>query len=374
MPYFYIGLFSFPILILNSIPFAILKGLKDVKSISIARIGIIISNMVAFIPLVVIYKLKGAVFFIPISYIITFIFNYLLTHKYHLNRLNISLKTILQARIKKIFVKELLLFSGFGLFIGSYAIISEFVCRSIVVNSIGVESIGLYSPIITWAGLFIGFIIPSFSTYLFPRFAETKSNIEIAGIINDAIRLTTFLLMPLLFLAIPFNEFFIKLFYSKEFIEAGKYLPFHFIGVIFYVWWYIYTQSMSPTGRIKQHALFYALFMTLNIVVTYFTVPIWGLYGWMLKHILSPVVFFIVYSIYLKKSISFKINKNNFFLMLYLVACSLSLIIILQWKSLYILLYLLGPLFLLLSWFVLKASEKKIIFYKFITLKKRFMP
>ena len=105
LPYYYIGLFSFPILILNSIPFAILKGFKDVKSISIARIGIIISNLLIFVPLVLLYGLKGAVIFIPLSYIITVLFNYLLTRKYHLRRLNIQLSTIINAKIKKKFVK-----------------------------------------------------------------------------------------------------------------------------------------------------------------------------------------------------------------------------------------------------------------------------
>ena len=217
-----------------------------------------------------------------------------------MRRLNIQLRTIINAKIKKEFVKELFLFSGVSLFVGSYAIISEFVCRSIVVTHLGVDSIGLYSPIIAWSGLFIGFIIPSFSTYLFPRFAETKSNKEITGILNDAIRLSTFLLMPLLFLAIPYRFFFIELFYSKEFLGAAKYLPYHFVGLIFYVWWYIFTQSMSSTGRIKPHALFFTLFMTLDIGITYYTVPVLGLYGWMLKHMTSPFIFFIVYTIIFK--------------------------------------------------------------------------
>ena len=371
LAYFYIGLFSFPILILNSIPFAILKGFKDVKSISIARIGIIISNLIVFVPLVLLYRLKGAVIYIPFSYIITLLFNYLLTRKYHLRRLNIELKTIINAQIKKSFVKELVLFSGFGLLIGSYAIVSEFMCRSIVVSQLGVDSIGLYSPIITWAGLFIGFIIPSFSTYLYPRFAETKSNKEISGILNDAIRLSTFTLMPLLFLGIPYRDFFIELFYSKEFLGAAKYLPYHFFGMIFYVWWYIFSQSMTPTGRIKQHALFYTLFMTLDIGVTYIAVPVWGLYGWMLKHIISPVVFFIVYSVYANKSMDFKFDKSNILVMLYLFSGSIILVLLALWPKFNFILYVLGPFLILIAWFLLKENEKSFLLKKVEVLRNR---
>ncbi len=373
LPYFYIGLFSFPILVLNSIPFAILKGFKDVKSISIARIGIIISNLLIFVPLVLLYRLKGAVIFIPLSYIITLLFNYFITRKNHLLRLNIKLRSIINVQIKKSFAKELLLFSGVGLLVGSYAIVSEFICRSIVVSQLGVDSIGLYSPIITWAGLFIGFIIPSFSTYLYPRFAETKSNAEITGILNDAIRLSTFALLPLLFLGIPYRDFFIRLFYSKEFLGAGIYLPYHFIGVIFYVWFYVFTQSMTPTGRIKQHALFYTLFMTLDIGVTYFTVPIWGLYGWMLKHIISPIVFFIVYSIYANKSMNFKFVKSNVLIMLYLFFGSIIMVMIILWSKFSFILFVVGPFLLLMAWFLLKENEKYFLLNKMILLKKRII-
>lgn len=363
LSYFYIGLFSFPILIFNSIPFAILKGFKDVKSISIARIGIIISNLIVFVPLVLIYKLQGAVIFIPLSYVITLLFNYLLARKFHLKRLNIGLKSILKVRVKKSFVKELFLFSGFGLFVGSYAIISEFVCRSIVVTNLGVDSIGLYSPIITWAGLFVGFIIPSFSTYLYPRFAETKSNKEVSGILNDAIRLSTFLLTPLLFFAIPYRDFFIKLFYSGSFSDAGKYLPYHFIGVIFFVWWYIFTQSMTPTGRIKQHAFFYTLFVTLDMLVTYFLVPVFGLYGWMLKHMISPFIFFFIYYFYLKRSISFSVDYSNIKIMIYILSGLIALIVLGKTDRV-ILEYILGPILFLSTWFFLKAKEKDILISK----------
>ncbi len=373
LPYFFIGLFSFLLLILNSIPFAILKGFKDVKSISIARIGIIVSNLIVFVPLVLLYKLKGAVIFIPLSYIITFLFNFLLARKYHLRRLNIKLGTIINTQVNKSFVKELLLYSGFGLFIGSYAIVSEFVCRSIVVSQLGPDSIGLYSPIITWASLFIGFIIPSFSTYLYPRFAETKSNKEISGILNDAIRLSTFTLMPLLFLGIPFRDLFIELFYSKEFLGAEKFLPYHFFGTIFYVWWYIFTQSMSPTGRIKQHALFYTLFMSLNIVVTYVTVPVWGLYGWMLKHMISPVVFFIVYSVYANRSMDFKFAKSNILVMLYLFTGSIILVVGALLSKPNFTLYVVGPFLLLITWFLLKENEKSFLLNKMQVLRNKIL-
>ena len=373
MIYFYIGLFAFPILILNSIPYAILKGFKDVKSISIAKVGTAVINLIVFLPLVLLFKLKGAVIYLPLSYLISLLINYLITRKKHLIRLNIGLKTIFRVRMRKSFVRELFLFSGFGLTIGSYTIISEFVCRSIVVSHLSVDAIGLYRPIIAWSSLFTGFLIASFSTYLFPRFAETKTDEETVGILNDAIRLNTFLLLPFLFLGIPYRNLLITIFYSKEFLEAGNYLPLHFIGMIFYVWWYNLALSLTPTGRIKQHAFFMFLYLTLDIGVTFVTVPVWGLYGWMMKHLLSPVVFSVIYYLYLRKSMKFRLSRDNVWIMLYLFSISVILSVSLVWKDFFVISYFLGPLLLFSAWFLLKDSEKKLIYGRVMAVKKKVL-
>ena len=122
-----------------------------------------------------------------------------------------------------------------------------------------------------------GFILPAFSTY--PRFCELNSNKEISSLLNDGIRLGTFAMMPLLLIGIPYKNIIISLFYSDEFLGASVYLAYHFIGVTFYVWWYVFGQSMTPTGRIKQHGVFLMLYFALDMIVTYFFVKEIGLYG-----------------------------------------------------------------------------------------------
>ena len=71
-----------------------------------------------------------------------------------------------------------------------------------------------------FASLFTGFLLPSFNTYLYPRFSEVKSNFEAAGIINDALRLASLSLLPLILIGIPYRSILIETFYSKDFLEA----------------------------------------------------------------------------------------------------------------------------------------------------------
>lgn len=371
LSYFFIAVFTFPLLIIGSIPFAILKGYRDIKLISQIRIGIIIINLIFAVPLIYFYRLEGAVVYVPISYLVDMIFHFTIAQKLYFKKLGISIKSISKASFRSDFVKELFHFSGFGITVGTYGIFSEFTCRSIVVSHLGINQIGLYSPIIMWASVITGFLLPALSTYLYPRFCELKEKSEIVGLLNDALRLGSIVILPLILIGIPFREIIISLFYSKEFISAAKFLPYHFLGLIFYVWFYVFAQAMTPTGRIKQHGFFQILYFSLDMLVTYYFVNKYGLYGWMLKHLISPLVFFIVYAIYSYKIMGFRVLKENIIFMGFALISSfllLLLINVIEFGNL--MAYFVGPLLLVGSFFFLKKSEKAFLYEKCNSLKK----
>jgi len=179
------------------------------------------------------------------------------------------------------------------------------------------------------------------------------------------LRLGSFMIVPLLFIGIPYRKFIISIFYSKEFINAAIYLPFHFLGIAFYVWWFVFSQAMTPTGRIKQYGVFQLFFYSINILVTYFFVKDFGLWGWMLKHIISPFIFFWIYSIYANKYMGFKLLHKNFNLMSYILISSFLLIVIDSFLSIgYLLILIIGPLLLIGTIFFLEQSEKRFILEK----------
>lgn len=371
--YFFIGLFTFPLSILSSIPISILRGFRDLKLISHIRLAIIFLNLFIAIPLIYFYNIKGAVIYIPISYIIELLFHYFAASNVYFKKLGINIKNIWNAPFRIDFIKELFYFTGFGFTVGTYGIFSEFTCRSIVVSKLGVDQIGLYSPIIMWASMLTGFLLPALSTYLYPRFCELKKTSEINGLLNDALRLGTIFVIPLVLLAIPFKEIIISIFFSKEFTSAAIYLPYHFFGLIFYVWWYVFTQAMTPTGRIKQHGIFQILYFSIDMLTTLYFVKKCGLYGWMLKSIVSPFIFFWVYSIYSYKRMNFRLSKDNVILMSFLIISTLSIILIINFtlfgKQIA---YFIGPTLLFLSFFFLKQTEKSFLITKFHNIKNVF--
>lgn len=356
---FLVALASLPLLVSTSIPFSILRALKDMKSIAKARVWIALLNIFHAFPLIYFWELEGAILSVFLSHLVGLVVNLLYAKKLYFRRLNVSFRTLMTAKMETGYFKELFEFSGFGLSIGIYVIISEFVCRSIVVSQIGVEAIGLYSPIIMWAGLFTSVLVTSLSTQLYTSFCQATNNKEIITLLNDGLRLATFGLLPLVFMAIPYRELIITVFYSEEFIEAEKYLPFHFLGVVFQVWYSVFASSMSSTGRIKQHGFFRFFYLSTDIAVTYYFVMSFGLYGWMLKHIISPVIFFFVYALYCKKSMSFRVLGSNLIMMCYLLISSVGLILIDElWDSGRYINFVFGPVLIFVSYIFLRDNER----------------
>lgn len=356
--YYYYSIICFPILILNSIPFAILKGFKLIKSIAKARVFIIISNLLVFLPLVLLFKLKGAIIFLPISLLLTFSINLIFVQKNKSS--TFSLKGIIRAPLKKNLVKEQLMFSGVNLIKGPFIIFAEFFTRSLVVTNLGIEKLGVYSPIITFSSIFTGFLLPAFNTYLYSRYCETTTNKEINGILNDGIRLGSFTLIPLLFLGIPFREFIIKLIYSSEFLEATLYLPYHFIGIVFYVWFFSLAMVLTPKNYIIWNAIFLILLSTIQILVVYILIENLGLYAWMLKHIIGNIIIFFIISIFLYKKFLFKYTKENFKLMSYLISGAIIIILLEKIINVYTS-YATGLILFIISYKILHKNEQKII-------------
>jgi O-antigen/teichoic acid export membrane protein len=318
-----------------------------------------------FIPLLYFLGITGAVIFVTASLLTTLAVNHYFAKIKILNIYNISITDILRANINWKSIKVLFVFAGFGITAGLALIASETITRSIIVTSIGINKIGIYSPVSSWSGLFTGFIIPSIGTYLYPRLCETKTNSEIVGILNDSLRFVTLMMIPFLLLSIPIRFQIIPLFYTHEFSEAGYYLPWHFLGLLFFLWMYTFTQAMTATGRIKMEGVILIIMCLTDITVVYFLVPIVGLYGFMLKFIVSPVIFFVFYFLYFKYQIQFKLKKENLHLMVYLIVSFILMITLETYLIHYYLVNLvIGACLIGISFFLLNKSEKDFILKK----------
>ena len=363
--YFQIGFSALPISILSTSAFALLKAYKKIKSIALAEMLIIIVNLVLFVPLIYFYKTLGGVIYVALSYFVTFFIYRYFAKRDILKIISISVKDIANSEFKHKYFKELLSFMGIGLVLGTYMIYVELSIRSIVINQMGLDGLGIYTPILAWSSLFVGFILPSLKTYLFPRISEAKSDNEIVSIINDVIRLMTFITLPFIIIGISLRHLIVPLFYSSEFMEATIYLPFHFSALLFIIWKYAFDQIFAPTGRLKSLFVFAVIHHTLALILAYFLIPSFGLYGYMISLTIPSIISLFLYIIFFKTTIKFKLNVDNVRLVSFALVAVSALILLRNYR-----LYLIFTSIILISalYFLLRKQERDFIMNK---LKRR---
>lgn len=349
--YFLIGFTALPITIFSTSFRAFLKAYKEIKSFAIAEFFIIIINLILFVPLVYFYKVLGGVIYATSSFFVTLFVILFVVRKNVFLKYGITLKSIKSASYSKIYSNELFAFIGVGIVAGFFRVFENIAIRSIVVRDLGIEELGIYNPITKWSNLFIGFILPSLYTYLYPRLSEAKDNLDISNVVNDVIRLLTFVVLPFVIVGIAVREFIIPLFYSKDFVDASIYLPFHFSALLVVVWSTIFEQIFAPSGRLKVFLVFVIIINSLSLGLVYYFVPIIGLYGYMIKFTIIPLVTLVVYWVYWNKKIKFKLKKENIWVLVYSVICC-SILLIIRDKEFYlqiISLFLLVPLYFLMT-------------------------
>ncbi len=368
LTYFQIGFVAVPVSIFSTTSNAMLKAYKKVKSFAIAEVSIIVVNLIIFIPLIYFYKIPGAVVYVTLSFVTTFFIIFYLMRKNVMKEHHIKFRDIKNASFSTLHFRELLNYMGVGIVGGTFFIITEVSTRAIVVNELGIEKLGVYSPITRWASLFVGFILPSVFTYLYPRLSEAKSDPEIVSIINDVIRLITFITMPFVIIGIATRDWIIPIFYSNDFAEATVYLPYHFSALILVIWSSILSQLFYATGRLKSYLIFGLIINSISLGLVYFFVPDFGLYGYLLKFTIIPLIMIFTYFIFWRQEIKLNIKKENIILMLYAMAISLILLLL---KDADIYLQIFGIVFMLSMIFFLNKQEKNFLIKKLKGIRKK---
>ncbi len=359
--YFQIGFIALPLSILSSTANALLKAYKEIRSFATAEVFIIIINLVIFLPLVYFYKIPGGVVYVTLSFLVTFLVVFFLMRKNVFKKHNITFDDIKKGIISKEYFQNLLAFISYGIVGGIFYVFAEVSIRAIVVNDLGIDKLGLYTPITRWSNLFLGFIMPAIYTYLYPRLSEAKSDKEIVDVVNDVFRLITFVALPFVIVGISTRQWIIPLFYSNDFLEASTYLPYHFSTLIFVIWSSIFAQIFWPTGRLRHQFIFVIIINSLSLGLIYFLVPIHGLYGYLIKFTLIPVITMLMYFVFWRKRIKFKFKKENVTIMLFALLCSV-LLLILKDKMIYLQILSIGLIITL--YFLLKKQEKDFLIKK----------
>ena len=111
---------------------------------------------------------------------------------------------------------------------------------------------------------------------------------------------------------------------------------------------------------------------TINTFLSYTLIPKYGLYGMVLSSTVGAFILFFLLWGFLKRRSDFRIQQENGILMIYMLIVVLLMIFIDFYFEKGDFNYVLGPLFLAMSFFMLTTNEKKFAVRQVNTVLKFF--
>lgn len=221
--------------------------------------------------------------------------------------------------------KGLIMLSIAYLFVGSIELLTQTVIRTLIITNLGISSNGIYQCVYSISMNYFSIIFMSLGMYLLPTLSAIKE-IDIANIeINNTLRLTLVVIVPILTIIFTFREYIIIIFYSSQFLSSSDLMFYFFLGDYFKAISAVVGTWLVPALKIKLWiyiSLTYYLLQTLLFVVllNYFHL---GLHSVIIAYLIANVVNTIVNLYFIGKYNKFRLSATN----IKLIVLSLSFIL-----------------------------------------------
>lgn len=179
------------------------------------------------------------------SCIVSMIFSY-----YHgiLKNFNVSLKTWIDVDASKYFIRFALVTFVSGL----AATGGLLVVRLMFLRHGGMEESGLFEAAWMISNYYLMIFLSSLSTYYMPVLASSTSDSRIE-LINNILSFSTFVIVPMIAIAIIFKEELLSILYSKEFEDSVEILRWLLLGGFFKVFGWILATPMLAFAHLKHY-------------------------------------------------------------------------------------------------------------------------
>ncbi len=265
----------------------ILQGLRKLKLLAKANLFGSLSGLIIAFPLFYFFNKDGIVFSIISYSILTYFFAWYFTRTISFKHVNISNHNIFLKGKKILSLGFILGISGLVTLITNYLF-------SIFITKFGdFEQLGFYSAGIAITTNYTGLLFSAIAIDYHPRLASLTDNSLVKRVVNQQAEIGLIILTPLILTFIVFGDFFIKLLYSKSFLEIKPMICWILLGTFFKLFSWSISFTFVARGMVK---LFFWNELAANIYVLFFSC--FGFYFYGLNGIgVAFLISFLVYSV-----------------------------------------------------------------------------
>lgn len=353
---------SFPFTALTSVFDSFVKGIKRFGLSVKVSIYLSISSLVFSVVLVLLYDLPGVAYGLLISSISGVIIYYIYLRKDGL----LSFSNLVKIKSgKNPAIKSILKIGIASLIVGGLGQITQLTIRSTIIRDIGIDFNGIYQCVYTISNNYFNILFMTVSIYSLPVLSEMKDRNLVNKEINNLLRITLLIIVPILVITFVFRDIIIITLYTKKFLVASDYFIYNFTGDFFKALAWVLGAWLIPAARIKTWASLdivfnFNYFVGFYILNSYFNL---GLFSVVIAYAIAYFIHSLLTLIVLIKCNDFAFERVN----IKLLITSMILIAFIFYTSSSNLIYgyiLLVPVILVWAKLSIKISElKKVLFY-----------
>ncbi len=337
--FFVIIAVAIPFQVMGQIFISFIQGLKAVKSISIASISISVTGLFFFIPLILFFRINGAVISILILAIINFITFWYVTEKlvkkltpireHRTGSFPLSkgttpfnspspIKAFEDKYVKGerglLYSKELLEFGYLRFIQTSINPLTMLAIRSLIIKHLGVFSNGIYEATVAFSFLYVPIINNILWSYVYPNYCNSKDNALLSKEVNRFLTISLLIAVPMITLIILFCSPLIRLLFSDEFLPAAAVIGIALVGDFLKVLIWPFNVVLMAKDRMKTAVAFEFIWNIFLLVSAFLVIPVYGLKGVFIVQNLSLLLILFLSYIYVNKEFSLSVTKGNILL------------------------------------------------------------
>lgn len=268
---------------------ALVQGQRRIGDLARIKIlSVVLSSLLA----VLIYSQLGQAGIVP-ALIVTGICNLSVSWYFarRIELVNISLswrETRMEARsligLGAAFMWSMLLVALVDLFI-----------RSLILQELGLESVGIYQASWAISGLFASFILNAMGADFYPRLTEVQDDhAEMTRLINEQTEIGILLSLPGLLATLVFAPWIMSLLYSAEFTAGADLLPWLVLGVFARVVAWPLGFVFLAKGAKGHYAFVETIIKIPRVLLVIYFIKEWGLVGAAIAWPLNYIFYFVI--------------------------------------------------------------------------------
>lgn len=302
---------------------AILKGMRQLRSLAKASIIGSIAALVTGVPLFFFLGESGIVPSIIISAFTATTVSFFYVRKIPYKRVSLTFNETFHEG-------KSMLTMGVSLMMVSFlAVVSNYVMIAFLRAHGGLDVIGFYTAGSTIITSYFGIVINAMTTDYYPRISAINKDDELLQIaVNQQTEVGLILVFPLAVLFLFLSRIIIKILYSSEFDAVVDYTDYAMLGTIIMV----ASRCMSMVLLAKQNSrVFLSVSVTMRILIlllSVFLFLLWGIRGLGIAYFIYGIVDLLIAMFFMNKLYKIRFVRRNIInLFVIILFCVLAIIV-----------------------------------------------